>query len=48
MLLFDGSGKALGGFRGEGNGWNKTSDINVQVFAHRLDGGPAKFELAKE
>jgi hypothetical protein len=48
MLLFDGSGKALGGFSGEGNGWNKTSDINVQVFAHRVDGGPARLELAKE
>ena len=36
MLLFDGSGKAAGEFTGQGNGWNKNSDINVQVFAHRL------------
>ena len=36
MLLFDGSGKAAGEFTGQGNGWDKNSDINVQVFAHRL------------
>ena len=36
MLLFEGSGKAAGEFRGQGNGWDKNSDINVQVFAHRL------------
>jgi hypothetical protein len=38
MLLFDGSGKAAGEFSGQGNGWDKSSDINVQVFAHRLSG----------
>ena len=38
MLLFDGSGKAAGEFTGQGNGWDKNSDINVQVFAHRLSG----------
>jgi hypothetical protein len=38
MLLFDGSGKAAGKFTGQGNGWDKNSDINVQVFAHRLSG----------
>jgi len=37
MLLFDGTGKPQGAFNGQGNGWDKTSDINVQVFAHRLD-----------
>jgi hypothetical protein len=38
MLLFDGSAKAAGEFTGQGNGWDKNSDINVQVFAHRLSG----------
>jgi hypothetical protein len=38
MLLFDGSGKAAGEFNGQGNGWDKSSNINVQVFAHRLSG----------
>jgi len=38
MLLFEGSGKAAGQFTGQGNGWDKNSDINVQVFAHRLSG----------
>jgi|SRR5579871_266627 len=46
MLLFDGSGKAQGPFNGQGNGWDKNSDINVQVFAHRIAGpaGKAAFE----
>jgi hypothetical protein len=38
MLLFDASGKAAGSFVSQGNGWDKTSDINVQVFAHRVAG----------
>jgi hypothetical protein len=38
MLLFDGSGKAAGEFTAQGSGWDKNSDINVQVFAHRLSG----------
>jgi len=38
MLLFDASGRAAGEFTGQGNGWDKSSDINVQVFAHRLSG----------
>jgi hypothetical protein len=38
MLLFDGSGKAEGEFTGQGHGWDKNSDINVQVFAHRVSG----------
>jgi hypothetical protein len=38
MLLFDGSGKATGEFTGQGNGWDKSSDVNVQVFGHRLSG----------
>jgi hypothetical protein len=37
MLLFDAAGRAEGDFKAEGNGWDKTSDINVQVFAHRID-----------
>jgi hypothetical protein len=39
MLLFDASGKAAGEFTRQGNGWDKNSDINVQVFAHRLSIG---------
>jgi len=37
MLLFDAAGRAEGSFRGESNGWDKASDINVQVFAHRVE-----------
>jgi hypothetical protein len=48
MLLFDGSGKALGSFNAQGNGWDKTSDINVQVFAHRVGGRQARPDLARE
>ena len=36
MLLFEGSGKAAGEFSAQGNGWDKNSDINIQVFAHRV------------
>jgi hypothetical protein len=38
MLMFDGSGKAAGEFTSQGNGWDKNSNINVQVFAHRVSG----------
>jgi hypothetical protein len=38
MLMFEASGKAAGEFEGQGNGWDKNSDINVQVFAHPLSG----------
>jgi hypothetical protein len=37
MLAFDGSGKTAGEFTSQGNGWDKNSNINVQVFAHRAD-----------
>lgn len=37
MLLFDGSGRNQGTFNAKGSGWDKSSDINVQVFAHRLN-----------
>ena len=37
MLLFDGSGQAQGVFDGAGHGWDKSSDINIQVFAHRVN-----------
>jgi hypothetical protein len=36
MLLFEGSGRSAGEFTSQGNGWDKNSDINVQVFAHRV------------
>jgi hypothetical protein len=38
MLLFDAAGRAESSFKAEGNGWNKSADINVQVFAHRVTG----------
>jgi hypothetical protein len=40
MLIFDGAGRADGTLRAEDKDWDKPSDINVQVFAHRV-GGPA-------
>ncbi len=40
MLLFDAAGRYEGTFDGKGNGWDKSSDINVQVFAHRVETGP--------
>jgi hypothetical protein len=39
MLLFTSGGKFKRTFDGKGAGWNKSSDINVQVFAHRADAG---------
>jgi hypothetical protein len=36
MLLFDAGGRAKGGFSADGNGWDKSADINVQVFAHKV------------
>ncbi len=36
MLLFDGAGRFAGKFHGGGAGWDKDSDINVQVFAHQV------------
>jgi hypothetical protein len=38
MLLFTSGGKFKSAFDGKGAGWDKSSDINVQVFAHRVDG----------
>lgn len=35
MLLFDAGGRPAGEFDCEGNGWDKSADINVQVTAHR-------------
>jgi hypothetical protein len=37
MLLFTSGGKFQSSFDGKGAGWDKSSDIDVQVFAHRLD-----------
>jgi len=34
MLLFDAGGRYQGTFNTNGSGWDKSSDINVQVFAH--------------
>jgi hypothetical protein len=41
MLIFDGAGRADGTLRAEVKDWDKPSDINVQVFAHRA-GAPAR------
>ena len=38
MLLFDGAGRSEDSFKAEGNGWDKSADINIQVFAHRVNG----------
>jgi hypothetical protein len=37
LLLFDAAGRFEGTFHAEGNGWDKPADVNVQVFAHRVD-----------
>ena len=36
LLVFDGAGRADGTLRAEDKDWDKSSDINVQVFAHRV------------
>ena len=41
MLLFDAAGRSEGEHNAEGNGWDKTADINVQVFAHRVESSQA-------
>lgn len=35
ILQFDATGRASGDLNTEGHGWDKSADINVQVFAHR-------------
>jgi hypothetical protein len=47
MLLFDAAGRAEDSFSAEGNGWDKPADINVQVFAHRVNGRAATPGSAK-
>jgi hypothetical protein len=37
MLLFTSGGKFESAFNGKGAGWDKSSDIDVQVFGHRLE-----------
>ncbi len=37
MLKFDAAGRSEGTLNAEGNAWDKPADINVQVFAHRVD-----------
>lgn len=37
MLLFTSGGKFKNAFDGKGAGWDKSSDIDVQVFGHRVD-----------
>ncbi len=34
MLLFDAAGRSQGTLNANGSGWDKSADINVQVFAH--------------
>jgi hypothetical protein len=37
MLLFTSGGKFTSAFNGKDAGWDKSSDINVQVFGHRAE-----------
>jgi hypothetical protein len=37
MLLFTSGGKFKSTFNGKGAGWDKSSDIDVQVFGHRAE-----------
>ena len=37
MLLFTSGGKFKSSFDGKGAGWDKSSDINVQVLGHRIE-----------
>jgi hypothetical protein len=37
MLLFTSGGKFKEAFTGKSAGWDKASDLNVQVFGHRVD-----------
>ena len=36
LLMFDPAGKFKGSFDANGSGWDKSADINIQVFGHRL------------
>jgi len=36
MLLFESSGHFAGAWDSKGKAWNKSSDVNVQVFAHKV------------
>jgi hypothetical protein len=38
MIEFDAAGRFENKFSAEGNGWDKPADVNVQVFAHRVNG----------
>ena len=38
MLLFEPSGNFAGDWDSSGKAWNKSSDVNVQVFAHKASG----------
>lgn len=40
MLLFDAGGRFKGTFNTNGSGWDKSADINVQVFAHPARNAP--------
>jgi len=44
ILQFDAAGRTAGEVHSEGHGWDKSADINVQVFAHRAgsDSGTAQ------
>ncbi|HKE25086.1 MAG TPA: hypothetical protein VKB88_22150 [Bryobacteraceae bacterium] len=39
ILQFDATGRAAGDLNTEGHGWDKSADINVQVFAHHAQSG---------
>jgi hypothetical protein len=39
LLKFDAAGAYQGSFDANGSGWDKSADIDVQVFAHKVRGG---------
>jgi hypothetical protein len=46
MLQFGAGGNFEGAVDSNGNGWDKSSDINVQVFAHRVAAEPSAGQAA--
>jgi hypothetical protein len=36
LLMFDPAGKFKGSFDANGSGWDKSADINIQVFGHKI------------
>ena len=47
LLHFDAAGRSLTTHKTESDGWDKGSDINIQVFAHRVDSQQSPAASAK-